>query len=161
MLLESQQRVQKPRLHLLWLLPLLAVVTTAGAQTRFQHNYEKHDLAKAAEEGDLATVHALLDGEVNVDLKDPSGRTALHHAARMGHVHVLEALLERGADTEARTATGYTALHEASMHDQFGSARVLLENGADKEAKTSGGHGVLTFGQQEFKEKFKKHTEEL
>ena len=76
-------------------------------------------------------------------------------------VSLLMSVISCTVDVHARSNEGYTALHEASMHDQFGSARVLLENGADKEAKTSGGHGVLTFGQQEFKEKFKKHTEEL
>lgn len=138
---------------------LLVATARASASTTPPLDYEKHDLATAAEEGDVAAVEVMIDGGAAINEKDRSGRTALHHAARRGHLVVLETLLARGADIEARTATGYTALHEAAMHDQFESARILLNNGADKDAKTSGGHGVLTFGNNDFKEQFNKHTD--
>jgi ankyrin repeat protein len=136
-----------------------ATTTGSGASAASLPEYEKHELATAAEAGDVAAVRALIDGGAVVDQKDRSGRTALHHAARRGHLDVLELLLEHGADTEARTATGYTALHEAGVHDQFESAKILLNHGADKEAKTSGGHGVLTFGSSDFKEQVAKHAD--
>lgn len=138
---------------------LAAARTGSGSSAPSLPDYEKHELATAAEDGDVAAVRALINGGAVVDQKDRSGRTALHHAARRGHIDVLELLLERGADTEARTATGYTALHEAGVHDQLESAKILLKNGADKEAKTSGGHGVLTFGSSDFKEQVAKHTD--
>ena len=134
----------------------LLLVRTASASLP---EYDKHDLATAAEAGDVGAVEVLINGGAAVNQKDRSGRTALHHAARKGHLDVLETLLKHGADIEARTTTGYTALHEAGVYDQLQSAKILLNYGADKDAKTSGGHSVLTFGNNEFRQQFKQHAD--
>ena len=48
--------------------------------------------------GDMDTVQLLLDKGENPNIPDPSGDTALIHAAHNGHADVVRLLLECGAD---------------------------------------------------------------
>lgn len=55
-------------------------------------------LQRAAKQGDLATVRALLAKGADVDGRNECGETALHFAARMGHEDVIDYLVEAGAN---------------------------------------------------------------
>ncbi len=63
-------------------------------------------LIEAAKRGDLADVRAILTAHghaelVNLNQRDPSGATALHHAAFGGHRSVVHELVSHGADINA------------------------------------------------------------
>ena len=113
---------------------------------------------EAAKNGDLAGVQAELDKGVDVDLKDESGRTPLHHAADVSDItwliekgileektKVAELLIAKGADVTVKDSTGDTPLHETILYSYFnqGVAELLIANGADVNAKNDSGSTLL------------------
>jgi ankyrin repeat protein len=91
-------------------------------------------LFAAAEDGDLATVAALLD-EHPEELHaraTPYEHTLLHVAARHGHAPVVELLLERGLDVNAREKGDNTyAMHWAAAAGSLEVVRLLADAGGD------------------------------
>ena len=91
----------------------------------------------AAKSGHTEVVLLLLDGGVEVDLRDAEGRTALHCAAQSPHVAVCALLLARGASVHARTQTEASVLDVASQPEQrndpqqLSVIKLLLDHGAD------------------------------
>jgi tankyrase len=78
-------------------------------------------ILEAARSGDLKRlkrVGAALDGFLNVDCCETSGRlsSALHLAAGFNHVSVAEFLVERGARCDVRDRGGLAPLHNASSY---------------------------------------------
>ncbi|KAI1752664.1 WD40 repeat-like protein [Xylaria castorea] len=78
-------------------------------------NKKRASIWAAAEQGDLATVSALLDSGVNVNQrKINGGQTLLYWAAESDHFELCKILLKRGADINfAKRQGGRTALHAA------------------------------------------------
>ena len=62
----------------------------------------------------LATAEALLEAGAGIDVRDNSGRTALHYAAAAGYTDVAKSLVEHGADVNAKDVDGVTPV-EAAM----------------------------------------------
>ena len=80
----------------------------------------------------LAWSEAILaDPAADVDQHDPSGRTALMHAARAGDLDLLDRLLARSADPDRTDAGGETALMRAAWSGQVGAIDRLIAAGAD------------------------------
>ena len=89
-------------------------------------------IAKAANEGDLQTVKALLKGNPNLVFdKDIYDTTPLHWAAQKGHKEVAELLLANGADVNARNKYGDTPLHFAASAGSKDVVELLLAHGAE------------------------------
>jgi len=92
----------------------------------------------AAQQGDLAQVTALLEGNRQlVSSKDIDGNTPLHLAVMGGHKEVEALLLAREAGVNAKNNTGDTPLHLAARMGYKDIAVFLLNRGADVNAKTS------------------------
>ena len=128
-------------------------------------------LAKAAHEGNIEQMRALLAGGVNVNEYDASNQTALHWAARGGHpigphvcrgesagrADVVDALIDAGADVNAMDrraaipggSSGWTPLHVALHHEQFGIAARLLERGANPNIRSHQGTSVMAMAAEE------------
>jgi hypothetical protein len=85
----------------------------------------------AAARGDVATVHAFLEGGMPLVAANHPGDTALGRAVASGHPEVVRILLGRGGDVNARDANGYTPLINAAIFGHAEVARVLLQGGAD------------------------------
>ena len=103
-------------------------------------------LIKAAGKGDIGRVKTLLDLNVNTEMKDQLGRTALHWAAERRDKDVVELLLEYGADIAAKRDDGSTVLlllHSSAYGGQWEVVKWLVEHGADVTAKGDGGSTVL------------------
>ena len=56
----------------------------------------------AARTGDLATVEALLQSGLDIDVATEYGSTALAFAADQGHLEIVQLLLQRGAEVDSR-----------------------------------------------------------
>ena len=80
----------------------------------------------------LATAEALLKAGAGIDVRDNSGRTALHYAAAAGYTDVAKALVEHGADVNAKDVDGVTPA-EAAM----GKLRSRGRGGAAAYPKTA------------------------
>lgn len=72
------------------------------------------DLMDFAREGKSAELKKLVDEGIDVDARDPEGRTALMLASEMGHVDAARLLLDAGASANAEVDTEGTALMMAA-----------------------------------------------
>lgn len=98
---------------------------------------EVSPLVKAASDGDLEALVALLDKGGDVNEKSKKGESLLQLAAGAGHVLAVRLLLDRGADLKLEDRYGLTALHAACMQKRTNVVQFLLHNGADVEGLTS------------------------
>ena len=64
----------------------------------------------------------MLKAGAGIDVRDNSGRTALHYAAAAGYTDVARALVDHGADVNAKDVDGVTPV-EAALGKLRGRAR--------------------------------------
>jgi ankyrin repeat protein len=88
-------------------------------------------IAKAARDGDLAAVQALIQAHADVNLADPDGSTALLWAAYQADVAMTKALVAAGAEVDQANRYGVTPLLQASRTGDADVMGALLEAGAD------------------------------
>jgi len=97
-------------------------------------------ILKAAENGDQATVEALLNIDPSlVSAFDGDQYTPLHRASYNNHADVVELLLRRGANVGARTECGWQPIHCAAKWGNAHALHILITlGGADVNARTNG-----------------------
>lgn len=102
-----------------------------GADANVADTYGWTPLMRAAYENRAGAVRAFLrTGKVELDARDETGSTALHHAAAQGHVEIARLLLESGASIDARNAEGLTPLEMARRMEKGASVLFLESRGA-------------------------------
>ncbi len=101
-------------------------------------------LINAATSGRVEVVRDLLGQGVDVNSKNPAGRTALMGAAANGNIRTVRALLGAGADVNATDAQGGTALMAASAFGFSIIVEQLITLGADVNIKDKGGNSALS-----------------
>jgi len=75
-----------------------------------------HSLFSAAQAGDVALIHTLLEAGADHAALDEAGETALMHAAHAGHLQAVKALLAAGAPADFKSEQGWTALTKAAYN---------------------------------------------
>ena len=98
----------------------------------------------------MPVVVALLEGGADVNLKRPSGATALMRAAAGGHLAVVQELITRGADTSAVDSQGFAAVDFARNGEHHNVVEAIEGPGArqdpSKASLVGGGGGLLEVG---------------
>jgi palmitoyltransferase len=85
----------------------------------------------------MLIIYILVTCEIDIDVKDPNGRTALHWASYQGDALSVDVLLKFRASVKAVDSQGFIPLHWALIRGQKDCLRRLIEEGSDPEAKTS------------------------
>jgi ankyrin repeat protein len=144
---------------------LFIALTSAAAGCATFFAQPSLPLHRAAAQGDIPAIRALVDGGADVDATDVLGASALYWAARGGHPMgphdcggeaadrpaVIAALLDLGANPNLQDrrrrgvgrSSGWTPLFVALHHQQFRSAAVLLQRGADPNIRSDQGLSVM------------------
>lgn len=102
----------------------------------------------AAKEGRLKQVKAMLSAGMNVNAKNPAGRTALMGAAYNGNRKVVKVLVVDGADLNQTDAQGKTALMMAVANVQLEVVAELLKAGADVKVEDKNKKTALILAEQ-------------
>ena len=102
----------------------------------------------AAREGHNDIVRCLVENSTSncdVNVKDNTGYTPLHHAAHKGHTDIVRYLVENSnCDVNVKDNTGYTPLHYAAREGHIDIVRWLVENSnCDVNVKDSTGYTLL------------------
>jgi ankyrin repeat protein len=87
-------------------------------------------LALAARRESLPMVKALLDAGANINLRNPYGSTALHHAVNYAGPELVELLLDHGAELNAANDEGLTPLDLAVERKWDYMIQLLRDRGA-------------------------------
>ena len=90
----------------------------------------KKDLFTAVQKKDLDAVIRLVKSGTDINQRDETGSTALHHAV-CGQYRIAEFLLANGADTEIADGYGLTPLHVAFLRGDEVTYALLINHGAD------------------------------
>jgi hypothetical protein len=112
--------------------------TPADPESPNEEDGDGEGLIRAAREGDLAAIRALLqEDHGRADLNGvAAGPAALRGAVAGRHSEVVSLLLEHGVDPNARASgTGDTALHLAAKAWEPELCELLVEHGADVNAR--------------------------
>lgn len=65
----------------------------------------------------------------DINFKDDSGWTALHHACDEGNLKIVDILINTNANVNCRTNNKKTPLHLTTSHGYFDISKMLVENG--------------------------------
>jgi uncharacterized protein len=104
-------------------------------QAAFQH----------ARSGDAASLAALIDRGVPVDIRNHNGDGLLMLASYHGHVQATRVLLARGADPARANDRGQTPLAGAAFKGDVAMVTLLLDHGADVDGGGPDGKTALMF----------------
>ena len=91
-------------------------------------------LIKAAENGNIDKVKALIKQGANIDTTDNNRATPLHWASANGHKDTVSLLIGKGADIDAADNNRATPLHWASANGHKDTVSLLIGKGADIDA---------------------------
>lgn len=88
-------------------------------------------------------IKALADGKANVNMRGPSGKTALIYAAGWADAGTVRALLDANARVDERTDDRWTALMIAAGRGSDDTVKMLVDSGADVNARNRWGQTPL------------------
>ncbi len=119
-----------------WLVPLVGLLSL-GATGR------DVPLVEAVKAQDVATVRALLQQPVDVNVAELDGTTALHWAVHGDDLDIVDLVLHAGADVSATNRYGVTALSVACENGNAALIERLLRAGADPNTTLADGETAL------------------
>ena len=103
-----------------------------------------------ADSGNLENVRAILELDINPNVRTWDGHTPLMYAAQNGHYKVVREFVAFGADLNLESSNKITALHYATINNHDSIAELLILNGAHVHPVNSDGisplHYSATYG---------------
>jgi ankyrin repeat protein len=120
-------------------LEIVKLLVEYGADVRARSNGSFTPLLFAAQQGDVESGRALLQGGADVnESRNDDRMTALMVAAASGHKEFSVFLLDEGANPGLTAESGYTALHYAASDEKGAElVKALLDRGANPNARTA------------------------
>lgn len=115
---------------------LLALLAFSPASQAEDHTPD--DFFTAIGLGNVAAVQLLVDKDIDPNLQDVEGNTALMLAARSGAAEIAQILLTNGARVYSRNRFGETALMLAAFNGHERIVDMLLAKGAPQGASRAG-----------------------
>ncbi|XP_076869833.1 protein phosphatase 1 regulatory inhibitor subunit 16B [Brachyhypopomus gauderio] len=97
-------------------------------------------LLEASARNDLEEVRYLLKNNINPDLCNEDGLTAMHQCCIDNYEEMVQLLLVRGASVNAQDNELWTPLHAAATCGHTGLVKILIQHGADLLAVNSDGN---------------------
>ena len=119
-----------------WLVPLLGLLSLAATGRDVP-------LVEAVKAKDVATVRALLQQPLDVNVAELDGTTALHWAVHGDDLDIVDLVLNAGADVSATNRYGVTALSVACENGNAALIERLLSAGADPNTTLADGETAL------------------
>ncbi|MGV8118444.1 MAG: ankyrin repeat domain-containing protein [Candidatus Xenobiia bacterium LiM19] len=111
------------------------------------HSYGTTLLHQIAGCGDVETARLIVKKGIDVNIRDMTGRTPLHHCtSRVGNEgsnEMLSFLISQGALVNAQDGEGKTTLHYACMSGFYETAKLLISKGADVNMRDEDGLAPL------------------
>ncbi|MEK9785797.1 MAG: ankyrin repeat domain-containing protein [Gammaproteobacteria bacterium] len=105
--------------------PIVETLLSAGANPNLNDIFGWSPLMHAVEQNRAAIVEVFLaQGEVEINVRNNDGVTALHRAAALGYLDIARSLIRAGARTDLQDRTGRTPLDYAR---QSGNAEIAQE----------------------------------
>ena len=93
---------------------------------------------------DKQMLNFLLEKNIAINVRDISGRTALHHAIASKDIDTIKLLIDRGANLNAKDNSGMTPLYYAArLSTNLEAVKLLLNRGADLNSKDNFGRNLL------------------
>ena len=95
--------------------------------------FQREQLHRAAQDGDLARVDDLIERKYPLNRFDDLGKTPLHYAVQDNRLGVVKRLIEAGANVNAHDerVIGNTPLSDYARECTYEMAKVLIDAGAD------------------------------
>lgn len=90
--------------------------------------------------GDIDAVRRHMEGDLDIDARDPDGTTLLTIASLLGHYELARLLIDAGADVnKTNYQDGSTPLHAAAFLGRADVVALLLDHGAEPDAMSDDG----------------------
>ncbi|KAL3854247.1 hypothetical protein ACJMK2_013521 [Sinanodonta woodiana] len=123
---------------------IMDILLKAGSDPNVADHKGNTPLHEAVEKSDLDIVHSLVQhGNININLKNNDGQTALMKASYYEYIEILGTLLKHDADPDVQDNNGRTALHIAFNEGSILSADLLIRYGCNVNLFTACGHSSL------------------
>lgn len=127
---------------------MVLLITFVATHTALANDGD--DLLRAAFNGEVKNVKALLDKGVDVNFQNEGyGASALHAASETKRKKIVIMLLNRGADVNLQSKEGHTALLAASYNGHEDIVKILLLAGAEVNHKNQSDETALSLAREQ------------
>lgn len=106
------------------------------------------NIIQTVRSNDLHKIKKLIAQNVDINIRDEYGYTALIWACSYGYTDIAKALMDAGADLDSTDTSGRTALIWSSYYGHIELVQNLIEAGANTKAKDCDGLTALKIAKE-------------
>ena len=121
----------------------LEIISGDDVKKYFNVDVDIVAFSRAAQQGEIECMEKMVEGGIDVNKRDHTGKTFLFYSARYGHETIFNTLLRMGSDVNAVDEDGRTVLFYAVGGHHEGILKKLIAAGADVNIVDKHGRTVL------------------